>query len=295
MQILKMLALVSVITVLPACKLALIVVEGGYVTGSNGGGCQVQVPQLWGSACLQKINDTDYSNTFTAVPDPGWQFVKWYSGPGFLCGGSNNPGCAVSTVGTEGNATAEAIIASDSTVYLMPIFARTTPAAPITKTVIVNGNEWAQPIEFLALKRSEIAAVCPAGVCSGSLNGFDMNGWTWASSDDVNALFNHYIGSDELGPGPDWADLPSIFWHSQFFMQFQNTSIVNSHLAIEGWLRECSFIEYLAGNNGHLGSIIVYEDGGNLTSNPGTAPTSVAPDCEGQENGIGAWFYRPVP
>ena len=30
-----------------------------------------------------------------------------------------------------------------------------------------------------------------------------MTGWTWATTDDVNALFNFYIGSKQLGPGPD--------------------------------------------------------------------------------------------
>ena len=74
-------------------------------------------------------------------------------------------------------------------------------------TVTVDGREWAQVDQFTNLSGndinswSDINAVCPAGVCSGVLNGYNMTGWTWASVDDVNALFNHYIGSDELGPG----------------------------------------------------------------------------------------------
>ena len=30
-----------------------------------------------------------------------------------------------------------------------------------------------------------------------------MTGWTWASANDVNSLFNTYIGAPLLGPGPD--------------------------------------------------------------------------------------------
>jgi hypothetical protein len=72
-------------------------------------------------------------------------------------------------------------------------------------TVIVDGKEWAQTDLFRGLTWTEINAVCPAGVCvqRGTLNGIDMTGWTWATTDDVNALFNFYIGSEQLGPGPD--------------------------------------------------------------------------------------------
>ena len=84
----------------------------------------------------------------------------------------------------------------------MPIFVRTANAAPIPRGVTVAGREWAQPVLFIEVTRAEIDAACPDGVCSGSLNGYDMNGWTWATADDVNALFNHYIGSGQLGPGP---------------------------------------------------------------------------------------------
>ena len=77
-------------------------------------------------------------------------------------------------------------------------------AASITDTVFVDGKEWAQVDLFNGLSWNQINAVCPGGVCgAGTLNGYNMLGWTWASTDMVNALFNHYIGSAQLGPGPD--------------------------------------------------------------------------------------------
>lgn len=80
-------------------------------------------------------------------------------------------------------------------------------AVPITDMVTVDGKEWAQADLFANLSWSQIDAVCPGGVCgTGTLNGYDMAGWTWASGSDVSGLFNHYIGSPILGPGfPIWS------------------------------------------------------------------------------------------
>ncbi|CAA0122186.1 Uncharacterised protein [Halioglobus japonicus] len=79
-------------------------------------------------------------------------------------------------------------------------------AVPITAidTVTVEGTKWVQVDLFTSLAWSDINTVCPSGVCgSGSLNGFDMAGWTWATTDEVKNLFNHYIGFPALGPGVD--------------------------------------------------------------------------------------------
>ena len=54
--------------------------------------------------------------------------------------------------------------------------------------------------------------------------GFDVEGWTWASPDEVNTLFNSYLraagvpGNDLLGPGPDeyWSDEHTT-WAPAFF------------------------------------------------------------------------------
>lgn len=71
--------------------------------------------------------------------------------------------------------------------------------------LLVDGTYWAQPELFEGLSWNQINALCPSGTCIGGalLNGYSMTGWVWASPDDANSLFNHYIGSDELGPGPD--------------------------------------------------------------------------------------------
>jgi len=69
------------------------------------------------------ITDTEFSETFTANPAEGYQFVKWANGDGFGCPDSISPICELSfasealPVGT-----GAAIVASSSSGYIMPIF-----------------------------------------------------------------------------------------------------------------------------------------------------------------------------
>ena len=94
-------------------------------------------------------------------------------------------------------------------VLMVAVCAGHTTAGPITDTVIVNGKEWAQVDLFVGLSWSDINTVCSGGVCgNGTLIGFDMSGWTWASTEDLNNLFNYYSANSSdpnpnlLGPGP---------------------------------------------------------------------------------------------
>ena len=189
-SLIKVLVIFFVTALVAGCKVAVIVVEGGEVQSIGSATC------LEGTICIVEVNDTNFSETFTAVPNPGWRFVKWNSGEGFFCGGSTDSTCTISTVGTAGNADIEASIASDQTFYIMPIFGLGGLGG--LDTVTVDGREWAQVDHFTNLSWDDINAVCPEGVCSGVLNGYDMTGWTWASFDDVSALFNHYIATDDV-------------------------------------------------------------------------------------------------
>ena len=94
-------------------------------------------------------------------------------------------------------------------------------AGQITDTVTVNGKDWAQVDLFRGLSWSDINSVCLGGVCgNGTLRGFDMLGWTWASTEDLNNLFNYYsVNSSNpipnlLGPGPSSANSESIIPYS---------------------------------------------------------------------------------
>ncbi|MCB1845084.1 MAG: hypothetical protein KDI09_19115 [Halioglobus sp.] len=70
-------------------------------------------------------------------------------------------------------------------------------ATPIVDTVTIDGREWAQPDLFTGVTWDRINAVCSGGVCgSGLVNGWDMQGWVWASYSDMTTLFNPYVERD---------------------------------------------------------------------------------------------------
>lgn len=90
---------------------------------------------------------------------------------------------------------------------------------PITGAdiVLADSKEWAQADLFKNLSWNQINAVCPGGACgNGELNGHSMSGWTWASVDDVDALFNFYGVSPPLVGFGDVSE-PNSLWAPAFF------------------------------------------------------------------------------
>lgn len=67
-------------------------------------------------------------------------------------------------------------------------------AVPITDAdiVTVDGTDWAQVDLFVNLSWNDFNAVCPSGVCAigGTLNGYDMTNWIWASQEALGSLFH---------------------------------------------------------------------------------------------------------
>jgi hypothetical protein len=70
--------LLSLVGVLAGCKIGAAVFEGGdVVTASNTRHC------LEGNAFQFSIEDTPFTETFTATPREGFVFTKWKGGDGF--------------------------------------------------------------------------------------------------------------------------------------------------------------------------------------------------------------------
>ena len=118
---LKLTAITLLLVVLGGCKIHVLMPEGGEVQSVSSGTC------LSGNVCVLQVSNTSYTETFTAVPQPGWQFVKWNNGDAFLCADSSNPVCVVSNVPLAGDPAAEAFVASNSVLYLLPVFTESTP------------------------------------------------------------------------------------------------------------------------------------------------------------------------
>ena len=137
------------------------------------------------------------------------------------------------------------------------------------------------PGRFTSLAWNDINTVCPSGACgSGSLNGFDMAGWTWATIEEMNNLFNHCIGFPALGPGPD-----SYFsYTNRFFGSFK----------ADGW----RYTEHIfSGTYGRIAD----QETNVATMTPSLdffwkefslAETNSAPPFSGHDL-IGAFFHRP--
>lgn len=150
---------------------------------------------------------------------------------------------------------------------------------PITDTVIVNGKEWAQLSIFNYPSWNAINAVCPGGICTsgGMLGQYDMTGWTWASSDDLNALFNYYIGSPELGPGPDEHSSIDDFALIFFSDGWNATQEALADPFISGFMQDSSTLKAELGYFESLGLSTAFTNVDIL--NPFLSPRS-------------GWFYR---
>ena len=96
--------------------------------------------------------------------------------------------------------------------------------------VIVDEKEWRQVSETAGFTWAEVASVCDptTGGCSSSLGGIEFNGWTWASVEDLNGLFNSYIpgSSNNIGPGPDEFKEANSVAIPLFFDDFNQTSSI---------------------------------------------------------------------
>jgi hypothetical protein len=158
--------------------------------------------------------------------------------------------------------------------------------------VTVDGTDWAQVDLFTNLSWNDINAVCPAGVCvnSGTLNGYDMTGWAWASLGDINDLFNYYIGSEEMGPGRWIFSESGGIWGLTFAADGWRAT-QSSHsgdLATGGIVHTLAPPEFGGGDPLAVYALIGFEAGSIVLS---YADTVVSPDVDSTSSG--AWFYRP--
>jgi hypothetical protein len=192
----RFLILAGFVSLVTACKIAVMVVEGGEVQSTASGTCMA------GSNCIVEVHDTTFSEAFTAIPNEGWYFHGWNSDDRFLCGGSTNRECTLSFEWySQENPAVEILVASSETFYLMPIF-KEHPIYPRAtlgnepRSIWIDGEnqQWLQPKDFTGYTFNQVNAVCPDGACVGSLPGstFDLTGYTWASIMEVSSLFNAY-------------------------------------------------------------------------------------------------------
>lgn len=124
-NIIRSLLLICLAAAITGCRLGVVVFLGGDVISASGSHDCLQ-----GNACEIQIDDSNFTETFTAIPKTGYVFSRWETGDKFICGGSISPSCTVSNTAFAGNPDFEAVIASDQLFYIMPVFNK-EPEEPV--------------------------------------------------------------------------------------------------------------------------------------------------------------------
>lgn len=183
-----------------------------------------------------------------------------------------------------------------ATLMLCGIGIAESQATPITQTVTVGTKEWAQVNLFTGLSWDDINLVCPAGVCGAStLNGFDMDGWTWASQAEVgDDLFMPFT----THPGGVATDTESGDKFSPWLAQtgFNVTDAVTTQFEkisfVAGWTSDLNH----PGFGGVAQASLSEKLAGVLTRTQTVFDTNVEfPQGTRDSPGLGAWFARSAP
>lgn len=267
----KILVVLASVSLVSACKFAVVVPPGGNVQSLSGtNNC------LGPDYCEFDITDRDFSETFTAVPRAGFEFVKWQSGEGYFCANSIDPVC---TVALPGGDAGDAVVASIHTGSIRPVFTGQgvdtdgdgtineidtdddndglfddvddcpldgpnlnslgCPTIPLLDTVFIVDRRWAQFYFFPSTTWHDVNAACPppTGNCFGKIGDVDVSGWTWATGDEVNALLNAFL-DNVLGPFPDFIDVSGITPLSPNIFEYFEAEDDLGSMDLFGWTRE---------------------------------------------------------
>ena len=147
--------------------------------------------------------------------------------------------------------------------FLTLTFVATPTSATLitdSDTVIVGDKEWAQVDLFYGLSWLEINDVCPFGNCgSGILNGYDMNGWTWATASQVGDLLfaiisGHPGGLANYSSGLRVIDISDIDNENMTASKYFDTFPSNNNANYDGSWNVYPFFEsqniVISGTNG---------------------------------------------
>jgi len=271
----KLLMLLGMLTVLSACKIIVINPEGtpdgGQVTvGSTNQFCQLVGDEV----CTVTVDNTNFGIQLVAQPDANYQFVGWHDGDGFLCAGQPAT-CDYDLSPLAGIPFVEALVASSSTFYAMPIF------APINQTFTADGKEWYRPDLFADVSYNDVLGLCgPSFVCpQGSfLNGVNVSGFKLADANEVLSLFDSLgVPTFQIIGGLGYVEVDSS-WAPLIQAIFGITESPNITTGITSSLGLATVLGTVRDEGpGQQDFVNVFESG---------MPASQS------SNLIGAWFYR---
>ena len=181
------------------------------------------------------------------------------------------------------------------------------PMVAQSASVIVGGKEWQQPNDTSGSTWDDTAAICDptTGVCSGA-----FSGWTWASNNDIQALFEKLIrpGTTQFPtPTSDYDELSSLDIARAVSLPdyFEVTYHAFEFEFVRGWSRTLAVPHVPGGPPGKAYSPYLQHYFGSEPSNQCTIGSTVTqcPDrgvlSEQRDTdtmiGGGIWLYRPAP
>ena len=300
----RTLFILFVAAVMTGCKIAVIVPSGGQLFASNPAHSCSE-----GNVCEFDINvgQLPFSESFTAIPKEGYEFEKWSDGSGFLCGKSTNPICAVN-IGD--SAVGAVVVALFQSGYVMPIFKDVgidtdddgvrneldpdddndgildlydpcpidadTNCGIVEDIVIAAGKQWYQVDLFANLSVTDIRTVCNPVCSSGILSGKEMEGWVFASREEVSDLVNNVKSI----AGDGWA--PYLF----DTLKFRPLSVPTSLDRFIFGRTSSTFIDASGNEFGYSANVWDFDSRTDSFRTNGVSNVSV------WQSSVGAWFYR---
>ena len=184
---------------------------------------------------------------------------------------------------------------------LFMVFTSNAFAALMTP-VVVDGQEWLQPVDFVGISWNEIVQSCPKSqpVCTGNAlpNGQSVEGYTWATSAQVYEMFNAFIrntGAAEIPAGARGISGPSYEEAVKaIFDAFTPTATSSTPLGLGitmGGIVSNEFRINPTSRNGDVRRTYA-------VSSPRFTPhlyemwTQTGGSLNAQFDGYGAWFFR---
>ncbi|NND67765.1 MAG: hypothetical protein HKN19_09275 [Halioglobus sp.] len=168
-------------------------------------------------------------------------------------------------------------------------------AAPILWDTVYakDGREWAQLDRFFETSWLRLDRQCPDGPClpGSEMNNWSLEGWNWASAQEVQDLFNAYTGHSAVAP-TGYQEINST-WAPEFTSVFRLTSgIAGRNEWVHGWTST------QPSSTRGFTAVLFNGTGGPVPND--AYNTDIAYTFTISRSWLGAWFWReprlvPIP